>query len=384
MKILHTSDWHLGHQLYGHERYLEHESMLRRICEIVEEEKPDLFLLCGDVFHTSQPSARANKMFVDAMAKIHRASQDMVMVVTAGNHDSGSRHEVFRELWRNFGVHTPGLLHEEDFEQHIIEVPGKGFVVAMPYVHHRVLPEGFFQQLLDEVKKRNNLSLPVVMTAHTTIRNSIFSGHDDATEYSVGGIDSIDISDMGEGYDYLALGHIHRRQFPDSRNKRVRYSGTPMAVNFDEENIHTLTIVEIETHDAMPEIREIEIENPRPLITLPPEGTVDWDTARHLLKEFPDDMEAYIRLNVEVKDFLPPGAYEEACEITKNKKCFFCLINAQRKRTHEAGVIKSFSVKEFREEQPEDIFKRYVADKGFEPDEELIAMFRETLDSLSK
>lgn len=378
MKVLHTSDWHLGHVLYGYDRMEEQISMLRQITEIATRERPDLFLLCGDVFHVSQPSAAINKIFVNSLSELCRLLPEMKIVVISGNHDSGTRHEVFSSLWEEFGVHTVGTLHLERLEDHIIEIPGKGFVVALPYVHQRLLPEGLIQELLDMTAERNKNNLPVFMTGHTTIARSLHRGHEDATEFSVGGIDGIEIEELGEGYDYLALGHIHQRQFIDGEQKKVRYSGSPMAVNFDEEDPHTVTIVEIDRHGDKLEVKEEIIENPRPLVTLPTEGEISWERARKLLEEYPAELSTYLRLKVSVEDFLPVGATEEAFQLTKDKACRFCVINAIKKRV--SGERKeSFNVQEFRQQPPLEIFRRYAEETGINFDDELENMFRETL-----
>lgn len=383
MKILHTSDWHLGHVLYGYDRREEQTDMLRQMAKIVKKEKPDLFLLCGDVFHTSQPSAGVNKMFVSAISEIRRNNPEMTIVVIAGNHDSGTRHEVFSELWEEFNVHTLGTVHGDNPADHIIEIPDIGFVVAIPYVHPRLLPEGFIQDLLDKVAEMNSQNLPVVMTGHTTISNSKFKGHEDVTEFSVGGIEGIEIRELGEGYDYLALGHIHQRQFLDPARARVRYSGSPLAVSFDEEKTHTVSIVEIAKRGDLPVTTEIEIKNTRPLVTLPAEGTVSWDIARQLLKEYPDKEKTYLRLRVEVDDFLPAGANDEAYHLTRNKKSRFCVINTTRKNSSkEYG--KAFSVQEFKEQQPIDIFRKYMEETGGIFDEEIESLFKEALNELDK
>ena len=169
MKILHTSDWHLGHTLYNFDRTEEQTSMLEQIIDIVSEHKPDVFLLCGDVYHTSQPSAAVQTMLSDTLVKIHKAYPEMIIVMTAGNHDSGSKHEIFRTPWRALNVYAIGQLEKEHLEEHIIEVPRKGYVIAIPYANERNIPEGFFQQLLDRVAEQNTEGLPIVMTAHTTV-----------------------------------------------------------------------------------------------------------------------------------------------------------------------------------------------------------------------
>jgi exonuclease SbcD len=95
MKILHTSDWHLGHTLYGYDRQEEQQDMLQQILEITRKERPDAFLLSGDVYDIPQPSATSQKMFSEFMAKLHKAVPGMRIIVTAGNHDSGMRTEAF-------------------------------------------------------------------------------------------------------------------------------------------------------------------------------------------------------------------------------------------------------------------------------------------------
>lgn len=378
MKILHTSDWHLGHTLYGFDRTEEQTAMLEQITNIVSEHKPDVLLLCGDVYHTAQPSSAVQTMLSDALVKIHEAHPDMIIVMTAGNHDSGSKHEIFRTPWRALNVYAIGQLEKERLDEHIIEVPGKGYIIAIPYANERNIPEGFFQQLLDRVTELNAEGLPVVMTAHTTVKGCDFTGHDHATEFTVGGIDTFELEQMGKGYDYLALGHIHHEQFVHSGKHNVRYSGTPIAVSFDEAYSHSVSMVEIEKHNAKPKVETIEIINPWPLVTLPASGFVPWEEAKKLLIEFPDAIPAYIRLNVEVDGFLPPEAYMEAVDLTKNKQCRFCYINPKRKDAKQTDA-KAMSVQEFQSEEPIEIVKKYFEDSGFSFDEELEGIFKEAL-----
>ena len=407
MKILHTSDWHLGHTLYNYDRTEEQRAMLEQMISIVEEQKPDVFLLCGDVYHTPQPSAAVQTMLSDGLVRIHEANPQMTIVMTAGNHDSGTKHEIFQTPWKALKVYAIGQLgkaaskreqnharmesaeHEqarlkgkEYLDEHIVEVPGKGWIVAVPYANERNIPEGFFQQLLDRVAEKNNENLPIVMTAHTTVKGCDFSGHDHATEYSVGGIDSLELDEMGEGYDYLALGHIHHGQFVHSGKHNVRYSGTPLPVSFDENFTHSVSIVEIGRHGETPAVKEIEIQNPHPLVTLPTEGLATWEEAKGLLSKFPDDIPAYIRLNVEIEDFLPVEANAEAASMAEGKQCRFCCINAKRKAVRQDDV-QVLTVQEFQEEKPIEIARRYAEYEGISFDEEMQTMFNEVMDMVA-
>lgn len=383
MKILHTSDWHLGHTLYNYDRTEEQLSMLQQMVEIVREHKPDVFLLSGDVYHTAQPSASVQTMFTNAFVEIHDANPAMTMVITAGNHDSGTKHDIFRTPWKALKVNTIGNIDKDDFNEHIIKIEGKGFVVAIPYVNERNIPEGFFQQILDKVSEQNADNLPVVMMAHTTVRGCDFTGHDHATEFVVGGIDSLGINDLGEGYDYLALGHIHHQQFVHTGKHNVRYSGSPLPVSFDESFDHSVSLVEIERHGDAPVVEEILIDNPRPLVTLPTVGAASWEEALQLLRDFPDDIAAYIRLNVEIDNLLPTDANAEAVAATDGKRCRFCFINAKRRNVNKTDA-KVMTVQEFQEEDPIDIARRYADDKGIDFDDEMVALFKETIKILNE
>lgn len=381
MKILHTSDWHLGHTLYNYDRTEEQMVMLLQMVNIVKEQKPDVFLLCGDVYHTPQPSAAVQTMFTNALVEIHDANPDMTIIITAGNHDSGTKHDIFRIPWKALKVYTIGCIDANQKEDMIIEVPGKGYVIAVPYVNERNMPKGLFQELLDIVKKKNADNLPVVMSAHTTVKGCDFTGHENGSEYAVGGIDSYKLDEMGTGYDYLALGHIHHGQFIHSGKHNVRYCGTPIPISFDENYKHSVSIVEITGHGEKPTVEEVEINPHRPLVTLPTEGVATWEGAKELLENYPNDIEAYIRLNVEVDDFLPVEANAEAHLICEEKKCRFCVINS-RKLKNNRREAKVMSVQEFKTEEPIGIAERYAEDLGIEFDSDMKELFNEALAAL--
>lgn len=378
MKLLHTSDWHLGHTLYDFDRAEEQGDMLRQIAEIVSIEKPDVMLLCGDVYHIGQPSAASNRLLAEAMALIHGSHPEMKIIMTAGNHDSASRHEAFDPLWREFNVYAIGNIARETPQSHIIEINGKGWVIAMPYVHPRNLPDSFVADLLNEVRDKNKSCLPVVVTAHSAIKGSDWAGHDSIRPDIIGGIDIMDIGDIGDPslYDYLALGHIHRAQTLRSPLVTARYSGSPLAVSFDEDYPHSVSIVEIEKRGIKPQIKEIEIKNKRELVNLPPHGFASWEEVMDQLKMFPSDIDAYVRLNVLVDGLLPQGARKMAEDVISDKTCKLCHINPRRNvEARQRGEV--MTVEEFRAEKPLEIARRFVEYKGFEFSEDMEKLFME-------
>ena len=111
MKILHTSDWHLGHVLYNNDRGEEQQSMLEQIISIVQDHKPDVFLIAGDIYHTSQPSSSIQTLFANSIMSLHNANPKMQIIITAGNHDSAIKHEIFRQPWQALNVHTIGSIN---------------------------------------------------------------------------------------------------------------------------------------------------------------------------------------------------------------------------------------------------------------------------------
>ena len=183
---------------------------------------------------------------------------------------------------------------------------------------------------------------------------------------------------MGCGYDYLALGHIHYEQFVHDGGHHVRYCGTPLPVSFDEDFAHSVSIVEIGKHGDRPQVEKVEIENPHPLVTLPTDGFASWEDAKELLAKFPANIPAYIRLNVEIDDFLPLEAQAEAALLTEGKQCRFCCINARR-RAERRTKAQILSVQEFQEEEPIDIARRYAEDMGIDFDDEMKSLFDEAI-----
>lgn len=383
MRILHTSDWHIGHTINDYDRQAEHEEVFRQIVEVARRHEPDAMVISGDIFHTSQPSAAAQRQLTDTLVALRDACPSMPIFSIAGNHDSGSKHDIFRRPWKMLGIHTFGSIDKERPDSHIAELPGKGFVVAVPYAHQRNMPDDFFRRLLELTESRNRAGLPVVLMAHTTVAGCDFNGHDNGTELTVGGIDSMALEEFGTGFDYLALGHIHRPQTLSGSAHRARYCGSPLAVDFSETYAHSVSIVTIEAHGSAPIITVEEIENPRPLVTLPSKGFADWPTAAKLLEEFPADMDAYVRLNVEIDGSFPPDAGMLAETACRTKAAKFCRLNCRRPEQAEAQCT-AMTVDELRDMPPMELARRFAADTGQIFTDDMARMLAEAIDAVDE
>lgn len=382
MKILHTSDWHLGQDFYSYDRTEEHTAFLDQLCATVREEKPDVMVVSGDIYHTATPSNSVMTLFNNCLDRIRQAYPPMQTIIIAGNHDSSSRLEVTRNLWSHLNVTIIGKVEKHDgkvgYGKLIIPVSRDGrtigYVVALPHIFPNSYPlddgeqtdgsrmHAFIRHLGETLARTledaGTAQLPVVMSAHMAISGSDISGHDD----SRGGMDYIPLSDLdGIGFDYLALGHIHFPQFPCESHK-IRYCGSPVPVSFDEQYGHSVTIAEVNAHGDEPEIRTVAIRNPWPLKTIPAKAA-SFGEALKALKALDDNDKSYIRLNVLLDGLAPADAVEKTEQAVSAKACRFCHIKWTREDRPEDAGIQPLKLEEFKELKPSDIAQRYYTEK---------------------
>ncbi|MBQ7689860.1 MAG: exonuclease SbcCD subunit D [Muribaculaceae bacterium] len=388
MKIIHTSDWHLGHVLYNYDRSAEQRAMLRQIADVCAAEQPDALLVSGDVFHNAAPAAAAQQLLVEGLLAMRQACPAMPIVVTAGNHDSAARLEATAALWQLAGVFVVGHLARDPegralLDHHIVEIPGKGWVAAVPHAYPVNFPvvgtddvprdqrlQAYFAALLDRVAERNAAGLPVVLMAHLSVAGSDFTGHD-----NIGTLDTLPIEALGSGFDYAALGHIHRPQTLGT-NSCARYCGTPLAVSFDEQCEHSVSVVTLNSH-SHPHIDTRRIVNPRALRTIPAGAPVPLDEALELLRQLSSAEPAYVRLNVLVDGYVPADARHRAAEAVSGKQCRFCTLKVTSK-VAPGEHKRELSVSELRESAPIDVARAFILEKTGNPmTERQEAMFGE-------
>lgn len=386
MKFIHTSDWHLGQSLRGLDRSEEQRAMLSQLAVEIRDRQPDLLVVAGDIFDVAAPAATAQRLFASAVREFRAAAPGMVIAAIAGNHDSGSRHEAFRPLLESLGIHMIGQIDRENPGSHIVSIEGKGFLVAVPYAFSRNIPEGFIDTLMSRVAELNTSAaggkpLPVVMVAHVTVAGADFTGHDRVLPDSVGNVEAVPISYFGTGYDYLALGHIHRPQTIEGSRQRAFYSGSPLPVGFDEAYPHFFMSVEISEHGADPVVEMIEVRNPHPLVTLPSPGkSVPFEEAIALLKNFDDAIPAYIRLNVEVELYGSADWLHQAEVAAEGKACRVLAVNCVRKADETVNDRDTaLTVEQLQTMEPSDVMDRYMESRGLEFDEDLRELFGEAL-----
>jgi exonuclease SbcD len=371
MKIIHTSDWHLGQNFYGYDRSEDHESMINQLIELVYAEEPDALVIAGDIFDVPTPNTAVQKSFAEVIVRIHDACPSMTIVCISGNHDSASRHEIHQTPWEALKVKMIGKANMTDMKDNIIPIGGKGWIVAIPYTNERFLNKEFYSDLESAVKGTTGEDLPIIYVGHAAITGCDHTGHDLMNGRFVGGIEYTGLDEIGDVYDYIALGHIHKAQ--TFGNCRARYCGTPLPVSFDEVRSgyeHGFSIVEIEAHGSTPSIRTVDVECPHPLISIPAEGHAPWKEVIAELRDFPSDIKAYIRLNVLLKDseMLPLHKERQIQEAMEGKEACYAVTNPIRESLVSTdvkeNVVKSVTMEELQKFDPVNVLESYAESKG--------------------
>lgn len=321
MKILHLADIHLGQIIYqNYDRSDEHRHFFKQLEQWCKEERPDALLVSGDVFDIQQPSATVKKAFTDYFVRLHRDCPEMHIVITAGNHDSASRIQADHAVWRlanTLMVGTPPAIDSlesiDGWQWQFIAKLDSGYVIALPYMTGDRRP--IIQSVLDTVAADNTQGLPVVMMAHQAVAGLDATGH----SFDIGTLKTLDADAMGSGFDYLALGHIHKPQtlgHQDDTMKAdvsyaapvMRYSGSVLHVSCDETYPHTVSLVDIDRHGGTVHIRQQRIDELRHFYVLPLDDSSfsSAEEALEAMKKFVDNGErGYIRFRFDQSVLVP-------------------------------------------------------------------------------
>ncbi len=291
MKILHTSDWHIGRTLYGHRRYAEFEALLDWLAGFIESEGVDVVLVAGDVFDNSTPSNHAQGLYYRFLCRVAALPQRQV-VVTAGNHDSPSFLNAPRELLRSLNVHVVGSISDNP-EDEIIVLKGRDYqpcliVCAVPYLRDRDLrtaaPGESFEdkerKLIDGIRrhyrqvcalaeeKRAELetAVPIVALGHLFTAGGQTVEGDGVRELYVGSLAQVASDVFPACIDYLALGHLHVPQRV-AGSEHLRYCGSPLPLGFGEAQ-QAKDVLLIEFSGVTPQVTHVPVPRFQELQTL--------------------------------------------------------------------------------------------------------------------
>jgi exonuclease SbcD len=242
MRILHTADWHLGARLVERDRLLEHERFLDWLLDTLRAEKIDALLVSGDVFDAANPPQDAVALYFDFLKRLADL-KTVQAVITGGNHDSASHLNAPRELLKRFDVHVFGHAGETN----VVDLGG-AVVAAVPFLRERDLRQATAGETITAVHEQLRAAIrahyatqlaacrqraqgrPVIAMGHLTVLGATTS--DSERDIHIGNLGAVG-ADLFEGFDYTALGHLHRPQKVASL-ETIRYSGSPIALSFSE------------------------------------------------------------------------------------------------------------------------------------------------------
>lgn len=285
MKIITTSDWHLGNLFHGSDRLPEHRHFLRWLLERIAEQKPDALLVAGDVFDNGNPSAAAQSAYYEFLADATDACPEMQVVITAGNHDSASRLEAPRPLLARHKVEVRGTVlrtwqQTDDggvwvtqYDDLMIPVTGRdgqeAVVLAVPYLRSDVVGAAGsdyshgVRNFLAELTAAARQKYPgrrLVMMAHLYAKGADIAVEDASEKIVVGGLEEVGFEGWEEHPDYLACGHIHKRQHIWNTDW-ARYMGSVLPMSFAEKDYrHGVDMVVFEPEAKHPKVEFLEYE----------------------------------------------------------------------------------------------------------------------------
>ena len=291
MIFLHTSDWHLGATEGERELREDQYFFIDEICRIIEERQVDAVLLAGDVYDRSVGSASAIRLYNYAMERICRDLKKTVLTI-AGNHDSADRLSSCGSLLEKAGLYISGAAEREarvvafdDAEVFLLPWITEEKVRSL-YPEERISDlTGAYQVLTDHMRERFSPDKKHIVVSHAFITNAETSTSDRAAE--IGFATQVSAS-VFDGFDYVALGHIHK---PQNVNGHIRYSGTPMPYSFGKEESQEKSVTLLDTETMTQEIVPLPLLHQRRTLT----GTYE----ELLNPDCPEEVRTgYVRLNV--------------------------------------------------------------------------------------
>ncbi|MGH4122999.1 MAG: exonuclease SbcCD subunit D [Clostridium sp.] len=401
MRILHTSDWHLGKTLEQYSRLEEQEEFLQEFIEIVENNNIDLVLIAGDIYDNGNPPAKAEAMFYNTLKNITKSGKTAVLVI-AGNHDNPERLVAASPLSYKHGVILLGepksIAREGGFGEYnadnkcdfeIIE-SGEGYlelsirgekavIITLPYPSEKRLNEVLSTGLTDEDRQKSYSDRigQLFEKLSTKYREDtvnlavshlyVMGGEESGSERSIqlGGSLSVSPLKFPEKAQYSALGHLHRPQKVPGTKGKIRYSGSPIQYSKSEINYSKgAYLVEVKAGGEA-EISQILFRNYKPIEVWKCSSVEE--ALEKCIAESTRNIWVY--LEIKTKEII---STEHIKEMKRNRRDIVSIQPILEGLAREEDLAESL-----REKSMEELFKEYfVKEKaGLEPSKELMDLF---------
>jgi len=377
MKILHTSDWHLGRQLYNQKRTDEFEAFLSWLIETISDQNIDTLLVAGDVFDTTTPSASTLQMYFDFL---HRASNTCCqnIVLIGGNHDSATLLNAPKLLLKGMNIHVVGEMCE-NMEEEVITLYDKNkqaqaIVCAVPYLRDRdvrsVKPyesmdekvaqlvvgiTAHYEEVANLAQKRLlqfGKKMPVVAMGHLFTTADRSNNGDGVRELYVGTLAHIDGKRFSNLFDYVALGHIHIAQKVGGEDHK-RYSGSPIPMGFNEA-AQTKKVVLVEFENGERIISQLEVPCFKKLTRISGSAIAIREQVSNLVYEQSD---CWLEVNLSEGDNAPDLSTEL---LTITEKSTVTLLSVKDTRAKVNTTLTASRNETLNELTPKDVFEKYL------------------------
>jgi DNA repair protein SbcD/Mre11 len=385
MKILHTSDWHLGQSFFTKTRKAEHQAFLNWLLEQVQTHDIDAVIVAGDVFDTGTPPSYAREMYNRFIVALSQSG--CTLLVLAGNHDSVSMLNESKELVACLNTYVVASVSAADCSEQLIELKDRhgvtgAIVCAIPFIRPRdVLQSSAGESGLDKrqalgdairqhyrqlyqaalaLRTTRQLDVAIIATGHLTALG--VSRSDSVRDIYIGSLEGF-AADAFPPADYIALGHIHRPQVVAKR-EHIRYSGSPIALAFDEIKTAKQVLMVEFSGARLAAITPLEVPVWQPMAVI--RGDLA-SIARALEKyrDLPPPQPVWLCIEVEIEDYLTdlPQRIQAltdglAVEVLQLRRC----------RNSARQVLDQVARETLAELTPADVFERRLALENFDND----------------
>lgn len=378
MKVMHTSDWHVGKTIARRSRLDEAREVLGEVVEVAEGEEVDAVLVCGDVFEHQAPSAEAEAVVYDTLLALER--REIPVLILPGNHDHPHRWKALEPLLDRFTIHVVPEVRRPDHGG-IVRIPARDNstqleVATLPWVYERRLvgarelmglPGEADQAYAEEMAALiGALCEPLDPSVCTVFAGHVFISGSRPGEaqrgLTIGQLYAVAPQGLPD-VQYAALGHVHRPQRVPGAARPAYYSGSPLQMDFGEvDQQKGVNIVELEPGQPA-DVRTVPLTRGRRLRDV--HGTLEE------LEALRDDVgDAFLRVTLSC-DGPVPGLGDDVREILPN--ALEVRLDYPKEEQERTRTLRGLS--------PREQFARYLREKhGSEPDEALLDVFSKLLD----
>ncbi len=410
MRILHTSDWHLGQTLHQYERGHEHARFLDWLLETLQAERVDALLIAGDIFDNTNPSAASQQQLYRFLQQARARVPHLAIVMTAGNHDSPGRIEAPGPLLTLLdasaigavGRPADGASLDDQLERLIVPLrDGSGktaaWCIALPFLRPADLPrvetdaadgDAYLAGMADLHRRAWELAREkrapgqaVIAMGHCHLRGGQVS-EESERRLVVGGSEVLPSALFDPAIAYVALGHLHLAQRVGGDETR-RYCGSPLPLSFSEVDYpHQVLLVEL-AGEAVASVRELRVPRAVDLLRVPARPAALEQVLGQLaaldLPARPEAEQPYLQVRVQL-DRPEPGLRARVEQALAGKPVRLVRIETRHARSNAPEAAPTVSVEELAALAPADFFGRLYRHRfGSDPDAGLMQAFGELL-----